>query len=461
MVNKIFKSFSIKLMLFHILVGIVVAFIPKLAYVFTFSIVGFGAYKILKNKDQNNEALFLSCYVVGIEVFLRMTNTMFFNEFGKYSIILFCFIGLLFHKLTTSKLLYIVILLLLFPSIIIGLQEASYEDNVRKVMMFNISGQLTLIAASLYTINKNITYNDLKKIPFIIGLPILSIVFYIIVKSPSLKEAMVNTQSNFDTSGGFGPNQVSTVLGLGTFCFFAYFLLGAKDKLEKGFALSLMVICAFRGLMTMSRGGMICGALMIVALMGYVFIFGNSKLKTNVVVLSVVGGIGFIVFWSYSVIASGGMLDKRYNNQDAQGRVKESVLTGRETLIESEFQMFYDNPIFGVGVGRNKAIREEMIGVEAASHNEISRLFAEHGLFGAIVLLLEIMIPLVLWLANRRHILLIPFFIFWALTINHAAMRTAAPSFIYALTLLKVRMDNPTKENEEEKDTVYRQSITA
>ena len=36
-------------------------------------------------------------------------------------------------------------------------------------------------------------------------------------------------------------------------------------------------------------------------------------------------------------------------------------------------------------------------------------------------------------------LILIPFFLFWFLTINHAALRIAAPAFIYALSLIKVK----------------------
>jgi hypothetical protein len=36
-----------------------------------------------------------------------------------------------------------------------------------------------------------------------------------------------------------------------------------------------------------------------------------------------------------------------------------------------------------------------------------------------------------------------PFLLFWFLTINHAAMRIAAPAFIYALSLLKVHFISP------------------
>ena len=43
---------------------------------------------------------------------------------------------------------------------------------------------------------------------------------------------------------------------------------------------------------------------------------------------------------------------------------------------------------------------------------------------------------------------LLCFLLFWLLTINHAAMRLAAPAFVYALSILKVI---------HEKTPVYRQ----
>ena len=100
--------------------------------------------------------------------------------------------------------------------------------------------------------------------------------------------------------------------------------------------------------------------------------------------------------------------------------------------------MFMDNPIIGVGVGKNKEYRKEMTGISAVSHNEITRMLAEHGLLGSVNLLILIITPFVFYLDNKQHVLLLSFFIFWLLTINHASMRIAAPAFIYALTLLKV-----------------------
>jgi hypothetical protein len=440
------------------MLGFIATILPILIKILAPIILIIGCFIILKNKDRGNQALFFAAYVCGIEVFLRMTGANFFNEYGKYTISLFCFLGILFHPVRSDKILFIFLFLLLVPAIFIGLLESSFETNLRKSMMFNLSGELCLLVSCLYTINKKITYNQLINLTYVIGLPILSITSYVIFKT-SENALTMGTNSNFATSGGFGPNQVSTILGLGTFCMFALFLLKKASFIEKCIYLILCIICAYRGVITFSRGGMICAGVMILALLIYVFLISNDKTKFRILVFSFVGGLGFLFFWGYAAYSTDGLIVKRYNNQDAIGRTKESKLTGRETLIETEFNQFLDNPIFGVGVGRNKELRYEETGIQAASHNEISRLMAEHGMFGIIYLLIIIALPFILWFNNRQHVLMLSFFIFWALTINHAAMRTAAPAFIYALCLLRIYI--PQTKNSYNENSIYREFIAS
>jgi hypothetical protein len=79
-------------------------------------------------------------------------------------------------------------------------------------------------------------------------------------------------------------------------------------------------------------------------------------------------------------------------------------------------------------------------------------MLAEHGILGVINLLILLLTPLFLYLNNKNNIFLFSFYVFWLLTINHAAMRIAAPAFIYALSLLKVSFD--------EEPTIHREQIT-
>jgi O-antigen ligase len=142
--------------------------------------------------------------------------------------------------------------------------------------------------------------------------------------------------------------------------------------------------------------------------------------------------------WGFSSLTTEGLIDKRYANQDALGREKADVTTGRAELIESELQAFYDHPITGIGVGKNKEYRLETIGELSATHNEVSRMLAEHGLLGVIALGILGLTPLLYRIRNRTNVYLFSFLIFWFLTINHSSMRIAAPAFIYGLSLITI-----------------------
>ena len=147
-----------------------------------------------------------------------------------------------------------------------------------------------------------------------------------------------------------------------------------------------------------------------------------------------------MVTWSYTSFQTGGLINNRYANQDAQGREKKNQFTGRGDIAATEINMFLDNPIFGVGVAKGAEVREAETGSFAASHDEITRMLAEHGSFGMVGLLILFITPLILFLENKFNLYLLCFVAFWFLTINHAAMRTAIPAFVYSLCLLNVQL---------------------
>jgi O-antigen ligase len=428
----------IYLMLFHAFLGALIFVLPFISKVYTLIIFVFGLFYIIKNKNKNNEALIVSAYVVSVEVLLRMTDGMIFNEFGKYSILIFMFLGMVYSGFSKNATMYWFFLILLIPGIILSSLTSNFETNIRKAIAFNISGPVCLGFSAIYCFQRKITFDRLKEVISVFSLPLISILVYLYLYSPSVKDVVTGTQSNFETSGGFGPNQVSTILGLGIFVFFVQLLLNSKNRLLQFVNGGLVLVFAFRGIVTFSRGGVYTGIVMIFLFVVVLYFQANFKTKPKIgliIILSVIAALGV---WVYSSIQTGGLIDKRYANQDVRGREKKSQLSGRETLIASELQMFLDNPIFGVGVGRNKEIREKETGIQSASHNEITRMLAEHGSLGVIDLMILFFTPLFLFVNNRQNILALSFLAFWLLTINHAAMRLAAPAFVYALSLLKV-----------------------
>ncbi|WP_320814512.1 O-antigen ligase family protein [Flavobacterium sp.] len=428
----------IKYILFHIVLGGLIFVLPIVSKLYAILIIVVGVRYVVLNKNEDNEALYVASYIVGAEVFLRMTQGNFFEQYAKYGVMGVLFIGMFYKSFSKNSFPYIIYGLLLFPGVVMSFFSLNFDTDIRKAITFNIVGPVTLLVSSVYCYQRKISFRQIKNIIDLLAYPLIPTIIYMYFYAPSIKDVVTNTQSNFQTSGGFGPNQVSTILGLGIFLFFTKIILNSKNKKILIINVILFLFVTFRGLVTFSRGGIITGFLMILILIAFLQMHTKSTSKGKIYMLLLVGSLSLSGVWLYSSIQTGGLIEKRYANQDARGREKESKLTGRETLIESELDMFLDNPIFGIGVGKNKEYREAESGIEAASHNEISRMLAEHGSLGLIALIILLITPVLLYINNKQNIFVFCFIVFWLLTINHAAMRIAAPAFIYALSLLKI-----------------------
>lgn len=439
------KDTYLKLILLHIILGVTCFLFPVLTKLYSLIVFGGGLWYVIKNKNRNLEVLQVAAYITGIEVFFRMTNGMHITEYAKYSIMIFMVVGMFYDGIKKSSVIYFFFILLLLPGIFVGVNNLRFDTNVRKAIAFNISGPVCLGVSAIYCMARDITFQQLKQVLIAMTLPIATATTYIFLFTPSVKDVVTNTQSNFEASGGYGPNQVSTILGLGMFLFFVQLLLNSKDKLTTAVNTILIAIVSYRAIVTFSRGGVMTGLAMIGFLSIFTFFILNAQAKAKLIFYGILGLIFSAAIWGYSSMETGGMINKRYANQSASGVEKESQLSGRETLMSTELQMFMENPFLGVGVGKNKEYREELTGIEAASHNEITRMVAEHGMFGIFAFIILVTTPLFRFLANTRNIFIISFVVFWALTINHAAMRLAAPAFVYALSLLNVKF---TQENE-------------
>lgn len=404
-----------------------------------------GAYITFQNQNRNHEVLYVCGYLVGSEVFLRMTQGNLIYEFSKYGVMAFIFFGMYFKGFSKNAVPYWLFLLLLVPGIILGSYNLNYDSDLARIISFNISGPLCLGAASLYTFGRRVSIDDIQGILLAIGLPVISCATYLFFYTPSIRDVITGTSSNFAASGGFGPNQVSTILGLGAFVFFSRVFFASKTKLILIVNLLLALFMSYRGLVTFSRGGMITCAIMLMILFFVTYSKVGARSRGKLNTLLVIFSITIFAVWTYSSLETGGLIEKRYANQDAAGRVKKSKFTGREKISESEIALFLSSPVFGVGVGKGVESRAEDTGMVVLSHNEITRTMAEHGALGIIALIVLFATPFFLYLDNKDHIYIACFVCFWLLTINHAAMRTAAPAFVYALSILKVvNYEKPT-----------------
>lgn len=435
----------ISIVLIHMAIAVAVFAIPFLSKLYALIIPILGFIYVVKTKNRNNEVLLVAAYMVGMEVFLRMTQGNFNNEFIKVNVVFFMLLGMLYRNFSVSAFIYWIFLILLIPGILITTSTADFNTDVRKILVFNLSGEVCLAVAAIYMCKRKISFDDLQNVIVALGLPVVTTVVYLFLYNPSVKDVIKGTQSNFDTSGGFGPNQVSTILGLGMFVFFTQLILFSKSKkmmLLNGF---LLLFISYRAVVTFSRGGVITAIIMIICLLFFLYNFSNAKGKSKFFLVFVLTGLMGASIWGYSSLQTAGLINKRYANEDALGRTKKDRLGGREEIMDAEFKIFMDNPVTGVGAGMGKAVRKESFGMEIASHNEMTRMLSEHGLMGILGMLILLVTPFILYLNNRHHLYILSFYIFWLLTINHAAMRLAAPAFVYALSLLSVQIKIPEK----------------
>ena len=428
------------LILIHLIIGVVVFLLPFTAKIYGYSIFIFGVIYIIKNQNRNNEVLIAAAYVVGSEVFLRMTGGNPLYEISKYGVMSFILMGMYYSGFSKGAVPYWIFMLLLVPGVVMSAFVLNFDTNIRNAIAFNISGPVCLGLASLYTFRRKIALEEINTILLSMGLPIVTCMVYLSLYTPNVQEVITGTESNFQTSGGYGPNQVATVLGLGMFIFFSRLIMDSKTKFQIIINLIIALNITYRGMVTFSRGGMITGFLMIVLLVVFLYFKSNytGKVKLNYIIMLLV--FAMLGTWAYTSFQTGGLIDKRYANQDAAGRVKASQFTGREDVAQNEINTFLKNPVFGVGVGKGAEVREDETGMQVLSHDEITRMLAEHGALGIVGLLILFFTPLVLYLENKFNMFLLCFVAFWFLTINHAAMRTAAPAFVYSLSLLNVRL---------------------
>lgn len=429
----------------HVALTIFMIALPVIVIVYFYTVIIYFFIRILYNADRNKEALLACCYITCLEVFLRMNDALLFYEMVKYVIIIFMLAGIVMRGFSIKSIPYVFYLLLLVPSIVIASQNIPISESLRKAVAFNLSGPVTLGIVALYCYRRKVSTARLDQILKLSVGPIVMLMFYLFVVTPDIRAIVTNTASNFAASGGYGPNQVATVLGIGMFICFIRFLR-IRNFWINVIDILLFLAMTYRGWVTFSRGGVLTAFLMIAAVIITLFFLKRSEFKFSFLPKLALMTIGLLLAWGYTSIATSGLIDKRYANEDAAGRAKEDLSTGRAQLIAIELQAFFEHPILGIGAGQVKFYRAKKDGIEAASHNETSRLLSEHGIIGIFSLIILMFYPLALRFSHQGNIYFYAFLIFWFATVNHSAMRIAAPSFFYGLALLYV-VPNQSKKN--------------
>ena len=302
------------------MLGVIIHFVNSFVFVYFGIFFVAGTYWVVKNNDRDFQALTLMLYVVGLEVLFRMKSGGSLYDIGKYSIIYLCILGFSFKRISLKAWPYFLILLLFIPGIVLTVNTFFFEIDVRKKIMFNLLGPFSLAFASLYTYNKNITLNRLNELLYVMSGPLISILSVVVIYTPTnVTNIYENNSSSFANSGGFGPNQISVILGLGAFLFFIQFFFNRKEKLYSYVSLFLFFLFTYRGLITFSRGGMMTALAMVLVFCFMVYKLLNKEARSKFTGVFTMLFVLSIAAWMFTSYQTGGLIDKRYNNQDAAG----------------------------------------------------------------------------------------------------------------------------------------------
>ena len=448
-----YSLFQFQHLLLHLGIGIVVSQVRDLSLIYLLAIVAYFTFKIIIGTYKTYHALGGAAYIASAEVFLRMTGGMPFWELGKYLVIFFILLGMFYEGFKLKAWPILIFLALLLPGVVVTYLNFDYfEESYRKTILFNLSGPLSLFATALFCYQKQIKFETLLKLVDLMILPIIAMVVYIILYAPPMEQIVFTTESNAAASGGYSGNQVSTILGLGIFLTYVRFLIPYKNNLLNLINIGFLGIFAYRCLLTFSRGGFIT-ALVMMVVFTVLFINWAPLAKKAKATIKLIGlGVGGFLLWGVVVAVTGGLIANRYAGENALGE-KQDITTGRGEIISEELEAFMQDPFFGVGVGMGKFFRYELDGEEAASHNEVARMLAEHGILGILALLILLSVPIFFLLSKNRNLLMLPCVAFWFLTINHSAMRVALPGFMYGFALLTITYASKKKKKIRTKTT--------
>lgn len=313
-------------------------------------------------------------YVMGAEVLWRMCKATIPWETGKYAVIGIIFAYALRQPKSGRPFWPVLFVLVLAPAVFMTLFDYPLAD-ARMMISFNFLGPFSLALSAWWFHRRSFTKTELMHLLSAALIP-LSGVLTITVLATYGGRVVFGDESNFATSGGFGPNQVSSILSLGCVLIFMVLFLSKWKSIQRVTLIGFMILFLAQSLMTFSRSGLYMAAGFIAIAIVLITVTRRQRIKV-IIAAVVVFLITLNIVFPYLDRYTGGKLAERFTDTKA---------SGRGDIFAGDIELFEENLFFGVGVGQSIEKRSIMSGI--APHSEVSRLLAEHGLLGLFSLLL-------------------------------------------------------------------------
>lgn len=414
----------------HIPLGLVLYGFNLLALAHPLLVFLLGMYWAVNRRVRIEKVAAVVVYLAAVEVLWRMAQAPILWEFGKYASLLMMISALVVRRHWQIPKLPAIYFGFLLPSSFLTVIDFGIAGAKEK-LSFNLSGPLVLFVACWFFSYVRADWKKIRHLLLVVTIPLISIAVTTLFYTVTNPDIRFTGESNFAASGGFGPNQVSSILGLGVFACITCYLLFRNDLVSTVYIILMTILFAAQSVMTFSRGG-------IFSALGAAFavlIFQMHNLSQGVKRLIPIIGAAFIflmLVFPYMNEFTGGKLQERF---------EERTTTKRIEIISSDMKLFLENPVFGVGLGESYFLRQRYLGYKAASHTEFSRMISEHGIFG-ILALMSLAVATLHNLRRQRLSFAKAFVcgvVVWsALFMLNAGMRLAAPSLLWGLAFITV-----------------------
>jgi len=431
----------------EVLVALASSRSPQVAAAHALLVTLVAGYALLK-RDLVLSACVLA-YLPGSEVLWRQARASIPYQWGPYlaiGISLFCLVLVVTRTSGHGKLALLYIGLLA-PGALITISTAS-GGEARNVISFALAGPLALAVGVALLSQVRVARWLYRRLLWVMLIGTVGPLAFAVSR---IQDYIVNTgeidfatESNFVTSGGFGPVQVSSILGLGVLA--AILLVIAESALvPRLVAGSLGLALAVQSLLTFSRGGMFSVAIAAAGLT--VALTRDRANRTRVwVVIALVLTVGYFVVIPRVDAFTEGAFKERFT--DTQ--------TSRTDLAANDFAIFRRNVLFGVGPGMTKfqrlsydvcELRNDDCDDEASSHTEFTRSLGEHGLLGAgAVVVLAVLAVRVLTRRGVDRAVGVTFMLWAGAQMLYANLRIVAVPVAFALAFMRVGEPEPEPE---------------
>ena len=449
--NLYLKKNSFNWMFFHMFLGASCFFFQWLLILWFYLVLFTSINKIISDLFYRNHSSFiipLIIYLSSFEVFARMLHSYPFIpwELSKYLIISASLLLFITGKNKIQSHLGVFLLLLLIPGLLI---DKSNSVTFARLISSTL-GSISLAFFILIIGDVKIKDFQFDSILRLVWYSCISMLIYVILKTPNYSDLKYSIDAITSTSGGFGSNQVSTILGVGMFLsFYAWMnkiLFSGKHNLDGIF----IALFAYQGFSTFSRGGMFT---CLFSMFFYYILFSNATNYKNFVKKRRLKPLFFfslaalLITFSFLAInnISEGNISLRYLGETATTLTGEkiktlnTITTGRFNILKEDLNLWGNNIIFGIGSGASTFLRGNGLN-GISSHTELTRLLSEHGIFGFIFFLLLIFSFSKNYFFNKKTVgsaIIFAVFFIGITTSMHSAMRTfVSPIFIALSTMV-------------------------